>query len=98
MPWRREWQPTPVFLPGEFHGQRSLADYSPWDLKELDMTERLIQQHPWIWIDLRHLLKSPQRLTGLEGETCLCVASQVQGEFVGAIRIGFPWASLVAQW
>jgi len=27
--WRREWQPTPVFLPGEFHGQRSLADYSP---------------------------------------------------------------------
>jgi len=31
IPWRREWQPTPVFLPGEFHGQRSLAGYSPWD-------------------------------------------------------------------
>ena len=30
IPWRREWQPTPVFLPGEFHGQRSLAGYSPW--------------------------------------------------------------------
>jgi len=29
--WRREWQPTPVFLLGEFHGQRSLAGYSPWD-------------------------------------------------------------------
>ena len=29
IPWRRKWQPTPVFLPGEFHGQRSLADYSP---------------------------------------------------------------------
>ena len=29
MPWRREWQPTPVFLPGEFHGQKSLVDYSP---------------------------------------------------------------------
>ena len=28
-PWRKEWQPTPVFLPGEFHGQRSLVDYSP---------------------------------------------------------------------
>ena len=28
IPWRREWQPTPVFLPGEFHGQRSLAGYS----------------------------------------------------------------------
>jgi len=35
-PWRREWQPTPVFLPGEFHGQRSLADYSPRGHKESD--------------------------------------------------------------
>jgi len=30
IPWRRAWLPTPVFLPGEFHGQRSLAGYSPW--------------------------------------------------------------------
>ena len=29
-PWRKKWQPTPVFLTGKFHGQRSLADYSPW--------------------------------------------------------------------
>ena len=36
--WRREWQPTPVFLPGEFHGQRSLVGYSPWSGKELYMT------------------------------------------------------------
>ena len=35
IPWRREWQPTPLFLPGESHGQRSLADYSPWGHKEL---------------------------------------------------------------
>ena len=34
-------QPTPVFLPGEFHGQRSLAGYSPWGHKESDRTERL---------------------------------------------------------
>ena len=39
IPWRREWQPTPVLLPGESHGQRSLEDYSPWDHKESDMTE-----------------------------------------------------------
>ena len=39
IPWRRARQPTPVFLPGEFHGQRSLADYSPWHHKELDTTE-----------------------------------------------------------
>ena len=38
---RRAWQPTPVFLPGEFHGQRSQVDYSPWGLKESDTTERL---------------------------------------------------------
>ena len=41
IPSRRQWQPTPVVLPGEFHGQRSLASYSPWDHKELDMTEQL---------------------------------------------------------
>ena len=40
-PWRRKWQPTPVFLLGQSHGQRSLAGYSPWGLKELEMTERL---------------------------------------------------------
>ena len=40
-PRRREWQPTPVSLPGESHGQRSLASYSPWGLKESDMTELL---------------------------------------------------------
>ena len=36
--WRREWLPTLVFLPEEFHGQRSLLDYSPWGPKELDMS------------------------------------------------------------
>ena len=39
--WKRAWQPTPVFVPGESHGQRSLVGYSPWGQKELDMTERL---------------------------------------------------------
>ena len=35
-PWRKEWQATPVFLPGEFRGQRSLGGYSPWGVKEMD--------------------------------------------------------------
>ena len=39
--WRRKWQPTPVFLPGESHGGRSLVGYSPWGRKESDTTERL---------------------------------------------------------
>ena len=38
IPWRRAWQPTPVFLPGESHGQRSLVGCSPWGRKELDTT------------------------------------------------------------
>ena len=41
IPWRREWQPTPAFLSGESHRQRSLTGYSPWGPKELNMTERL---------------------------------------------------------
>ena len=39
IPWRRKWQPTPVFLTGEPHGPRSLAVYSPWGHKESDTTE-----------------------------------------------------------
>ena len=39
MPWRRAWQPTPVFLSGESHGQRSLVGYSPWGHTESDTTE-----------------------------------------------------------
>ena len=38
--WRRQWHPTPVLLPGNSHGQRSLVGCSPWGRKELDMTER----------------------------------------------------------
>ena len=40
-PWRREWLPTPVFSPREFHRQRSLGGYSAWGCKESDMTEQL---------------------------------------------------------
>ena len=39
IPWRREWQPSPVFLPRESHGQRSLSGYSLWGRKESDTTE-----------------------------------------------------------
>ena len=41
IPWKRAWEPTPVFLPGESHGQRSLAGYSPQGCKESDTTEQL---------------------------------------------------------
>ena len=41
IPWRRKQQPTPVFLPGHFHGERSLLGYSPWGSKESDTIEHL---------------------------------------------------------
>ena len=41
IPWRWKWHPNPVFLPGEFHGEKSLVGYSPWGRKESDMTEQL---------------------------------------------------------
>ena len=45
IPWNRKWHANPVFLPGESHGQRSLAGYSPRGHKELDTTEGLSTQH-----------------------------------------------------
>ena len=41
MPWRRKWQPSPVFLPGKSHGQTGLVGYSPWGCRESDMTEHI---------------------------------------------------------
>ena len=53
--WRRAWQPTAVFLPGESHEQRSLMGYSPCGHKELDMTERLSTAHTAHKIYRQHL-------------------------------------------
>ena len=68
IPWRRKWKPTPVFLPEKSHGQRSLAGYSPWGCKELDLTKQLSTQAqifdiphskrrsltfpPWVWVGI----------------------------------------------
>ena len=60
IPWRRAWQPTPVFLPGKFHGQRNLMGYSPWHCKEPNTTERLTFPfslsciHSWHWLEQFH--------------------------------------------
>ena len=49
IPLRREWQPTPVFLPGEFHGQSGPAGYGPWGLKGSDTTEQLTHTRGHTW-------------------------------------------------
>ena len=69
IPWRRAWLPTAVFLPEEFHGQRSLTGYSPWDHKKLDTTEGLTytllscwlsgKQSAWNAGDIRHMGSIP---------------------------------------
>ena len=52
-----EWQPTPAFLPGESHGQRSLAGFSPWGGKESDMTERLTVSNLHFHVITRGILR-----------------------------------------
>ena len=59
--WGREWQSAPAFLFGEFHGQRSLANYSPWGHKESDMTEQL-STHTSVTLTTFQMLKSHIRL------------------------------------
>ena len=56
IPWRRECQPTPAFLPGKSHGQRSPSGYSPWGLRELDTTEHTAMHDTHIYVCL-HVLK-----------------------------------------
>ena len=84
IPWRREWQPTPVFLPREFHGQRRLAGYSPWGPKESDTTELLhfhFLQEPQVILAVRNKL-----IDSLIDTTLLC-------KFNAQIAFGCPGGS-----
>ena len=62
IPWRRKWQPTPVFLPGKSHGQRSLEGCSPWGQKESDTTEQLTHT-AWCSILRDWILNWPPRFS-----------------------------------
>ena len=57
IPWRNKWQPTPVFLPGKFHRQRSLAGCCPWGRKELDMSEQVSSCYLISEISLKQILE-----------------------------------------
>ena len=76
IPWRREWQPNPVFLSGEFHGQSSLASYGAWGHKKSDMTEQLTYIHtvvknlPANEGDLRDLMACSIKNPPTMQETC----------------------------
>ena len=75
IPWRRTWLLTLVFLPGEFHGQRSLVGHSSWGHKEMDMTEQLILTNSH-WEDFTAMDKGNQYLNAF-----LC--SQQQDQTLG---------------
>ena len=57
IPWRRDWLPIPIFLPGESHGQRSLAGYSSWGRKESDTIE-------WLTLSLTLTFRRTKRVEG----------------------------------
>ena len=63
IPWRREWQPTPVFLPGKSQGQRSLADYDPWGCKRV--RHDLETKQPRFFKNCKHLIFFNVRFEGL---------------------------------
>ena len=56
IPWRMEWQPSPVSLPGKFHGVKRLEGYSPWSCKELDVTSDWARMHCCSTSFLKNLL------------------------------------------
>ena len=76
IPWRRKWQPTPVFLPGESHGQSSLVGYSSWCHKESDTTELLNNNNHslmLIWVPpllYKGILQTPSQSSGSQAILC----------------------------
>ena len=91
---RRKWQPTSVFLPGEFHEQRSLEDYSPWRSKELDTPERLhtfTADYTLCCVVLsRSVMSDSLRPHGLQPTTLLCPQGFSRQEYWSGLPIPSP--------
>ena len=69
MPWRREWLPTPVFLPGKYHGERTLENYSPWGCKRVGHDLVTKQNNPTLFRAEIHTAKGFVGRTDAEAET-----------------------------
>ena len=90
MHWRRKWQPTPVFLPGESHGQRSLVGCSPWGRTELDTTEATQQQQP------QHSSVGQESACNAGDPSSITGSGRSPGEGIG-YPLQYSWVSSVAQ-
>ena len=90
IPWRRKWHPTPVFLPGESHGGRSLVGYSPWGHKESDMTERFHFTSGLDWVR-RHSVTRHVSLTQL----CPTLCNSINGSSLGPPVYGILQAKIL---
>ena len=94
-PWRSKWQTTPVFLLGEFHGQKNLSGYSPWGHKESDTSERLTlsvkEGKKKVYHPLCRLMRADlgnHRTFCLESRQSTSLALQLLAEFTNSIRQG----------
>ena len=88
IPWRRKWKFIPIFLPGKFHGQKSLAGYSPWGCKVSDTPERLST----------HILALHQ-VPVTHFRVCLQLRSMVLGVSLStSLPWGFPGFKGTAKW
>ena len=100
IPLRRAWQPTPVFRPGESHGQRNLVGYSLWGCRELDTTERLSRaKHCWLYLALTAV--QAFRVAGTRGYALAVVCSLLTAGLLlqgaGSGRTGFSRRGSQAQ-
>ena len=78
IPWRRKWQPTPVFLTEKSHGQRNPAGYSPWGRKKSDTTERLSSTVPSLNPGTTLLSQSTQQVKSrIRTESCLYISKML---------------------
>ena len=96
IPWRRAQQPTPVFLPGESHGQRSLVGYSPRGRRESDTTERLHFHGPDTALGFPDISVGKESACNAGDPGLTPGSGKSPGEGIG-YPLQYSWSSLVAQ-
>ena len=103
IPWRREWQATPVFLPGESHGHKSLVGYSPWGRTESDKTKQLTLSyfhfHCHFYLHLRTPISVPHLILNLGRDyMCHSLASLLSQYLMGYISIFVHLSWRITSW